>query len=147
MKRLLILAGLLMVLPAFSAPEKKVAPRWLEITHERFFELQCALHEVAYPISSQALIVKLGLKGSAAWLGVHSRPPTGAYRHFEHFAISDPAAPGGCYELEFELKEIIGDDTKNQVIRARLCFVTTAGITFYADELEPPGAKAKPSLA
>ena len=132
-----LLAMLLTVSLALGADEKPVTPRWLAMTYESVTDLRYSLKGAPYPISVQALIEKLGLKGRAAWLTVTSGGVgAGKQRHIQRFAISDPSAPNGHYELEFELKEIVGGDSVNQVIRARLRFVTPEGIDFYADEIE-----------
>ena len=41
----------------------------------------------------------------------------------------------GYYELELELHEIVGGDNVNQVVRARLGFVTAEGLEFFADKV------------
>ncbi len=135
----IILAALFMTSAAFAEDETTVTPLWLTMTSERFSDLQYSLRKVQYPLSVEALIEQLGLKGHAAWLGVSgsSQEIAGSrqQRWIERFAISDPSPHAGYYELELELHEIVGGDNVNQVVRARLGFVTAEGLEFFADKV------------
>lgn len=108
----------------------------------RFSEVRDTLKRIQYPVKRATFIEILGGEKSVRWIfdSTYGREQT--VRHRSYFA-TEPHIPGaGSFCIEVELGKM-GIEPTDEVMAARLCFVSRFGIIFYEEMRPENGVRAE----
>lgn len=102
------------------------------MSEARFTEIRETLKRIKYPISRSAFLKELGGEQNIRWVFDSTYGKGRDVRYRSYFA-TEPYIPGaGSFCVETELgKE--GIEPTDEIVRARLCFVSRFGVTFYEE--------------
>lgn len=115
-----------------------------EIEHEiqplvsdtRFTELRDILRKTKYPAASADLLRALGGEEGLKWVVDFDAGKGGENRHFSYFAIDPDIAGAGQFCVELQRRGLANAKERDEIIGARLCFLSRFGRIFYEDPRE-----------
>ncbi len=127
----------------FAAPEEPAAPTAEALVRWHVYEIQDALKSTSFPVKAGELLGKLGGKDALVWSSTTSRnraPSTIT------FAVAKALANGWPCFVELDVEEVSSELAEMKVLRARICYLSPFGLTFYLDG-QAAGLREGPSVS